>query len=89
VTMVIDYRRDQAAWHAFVKEIDALVLRLPDGAQQRTRFEQAMRFCDNPDDYLTADAVPQGGSIVYRTAPGPKALAFRDGLLAALEGGAA
>lgn len=88
MTTVIDYRRDPSAWLAFVNEIDSLVQKLPDGAQRRTRFEHEMRFSDCPDDYLLTSVGEMGGVPVYRTGPGPKAVAFRDALRAALEGGA-
>lgn len=88
MTLPLDYRRDTAPWLAFVREIDALVLRLPDGAQRRTRFEQEMRFCENPDDFLTATAVPEGGTIIYRTGPGPRAVAFLAELRAVVGGDA-
>ena len=89
MTARVDFRRDYTPWHAFVHEIDALVLRLSDGAQRRNRFEQDMRFSDTPDDYLATTLDVHGGVIVHCEGPGPKALDFRDGLLAALEGGAA
>ena len=87
MTARVDYRRDYTPWHAFVREIDTLVLRLPDGAQRRTRFEQNMRFSDTPDDYLATTLDVRGGVIVQCEGPGPKALAFRDGLHDLLKGG--
>jgi len=84
LSVIVDYGRDPAPWLDFVKQIDALVQHLPDGAQRRTKFEQDMRFCSDPDEYLMTTPVLVAGVIVYRMEPGPKALAFRD----ALEGGA-
>lgn len=87
MTLPLDYRRDRAPWLAFVREIDGLELRLPDGAQRRTRFERDMRFCDDPDDYLIAVPVPDGDTVVYRIVPGPKAEAFLGELRDAVQGG--
>lgn len=83
------YARDRSLWVAFHHEITELEQQLPDGAQRRTRFVHEMRFTDMPDAYLSRTPVLENGLIVEFAGPGPKALAYRDGLLAALEGGAA
>lgn len=82
------YGRDLSPWREFVREIDALVLHLPDGAQRRTQFERDMRLTDTPDDYLALEEVEEGGIIVHRNGPGPKAVAFLEELRRAAGGAA-
>lgn len=71
-----EYRRDQTAWLEAVNEMNRLGAVLPDGAQRLTAFTREMRFCEVPEEYLLAAEAIEGGQIVVRSAPGPRAVAF-------------
>lgn len=84
MSRIVDMRGDPRLWDAFVGEVEALAVQLPDGQRRVAQFNAGMEWAQGGDDYAALQPVPQDGVAVMQLVPGPRALAFLADLRAAV-----